>query len=103
VGGWSFVSNHGRVLLFLADDPGMRLHDIAARLGITERSAHGILTDLTAAGYISKHKGGGRDRYQIVADQPLPEPITREKTFREVLALFPGAAAGRPPVERGHR
>jgi hypothetical protein len=50
------VSNHGRVLLFLADDPGMRLHDIAARLRITERSAHSIVTDLTAAGYISKQR-----------------------------------------------
>ena len=97
------MSNHGRVLLFLADDPGMRLHDIEARLLITERSAHGIVNDLTAAGYISKHKDGRRGRYQIVAHQPLPEPMTREKTFREVLALLPGAAAGQPPEQRGHR
>jgi hypothetical protein len=81
----------------------MRLHDIAARLRITERSAHGIVTDLTAAGYISKHKDARRNCYQIVAHQPLPAPITREKTFREVLALLPGAAAGQPPVEMGHR
>jgi MarR family protein len=103
MGSWSFVSNHGRVLLFLADDPGVRLHDMANRLRITERSAHGIVTDLTAAGYISKHKDGRRDRYQIVAHQPFPEPITREKIFRDVLALLPGAAAGQPPAERGHR
>ena len=97
------MSNHGRVRLFLADDPGMRLHDIAARLRVTERSAHSIVTALTAAGYISKHKDDRRDRYQIVAHQPLPEPITREETFREVLALLPGAAAGQPPAEREHR
>ena len=103
MGSWSFVSNHGRVLLLLADDPGMRLHDIAARLRIAERSAHGIVTDLTAAGYISKHKDGHRDRYQIVAHQPLPEPITREKTFREVLALLPRTDAGQPPAESGRR
>jgi MarR family len=96
------VSNHGRVLLFLADDPGMRLHDIAVRLHITERTAHGIVTDLTAAGHLSKHKDG-HDRHQILAHQPFPEPITREKTFREVLALLPGAAAGQPLAERGHR
>lgn len=102
MGSWSLVSNHGRALLFLAGDPGMRLHDIATRLRITERSAHGIVTDLTAVSYISKHKDG-RDRYQIAAHQPLPEPITREKTFREVLALLPGAAAGQPPAERRHR
>jgi hypothetical protein len=81
----------------------MRLHDMAARPHITERSAHGIVNDLTAAGYISKHKDDRRNRDQIVAHQPLPEPITREKIFREVLALLPGAAAGQPPAERGHR
>ena len=100
---WSFVRDHGRVLMFLADAPGMRLHDMAARLHITERSAHGIVDDLTAAGYISEHKDDRRDCYQVMARQPLPEPITREKIFREVLALLPGAAAGQPPAEGGHR
>jgi hypothetical protein len=103
MGSWRFVGNHGRVLLFPAGDPGIRLHDIAARLRITERSAHGIVTDLIVAGDVSKHKDGRRDRYQIAAHQPLPEPITREKIFREVLALLPGAAAGQPPAERGRR
>jgi hypothetical protein len=103
MGNWSFVSNHGRVLLFPANDPGMRLHDMAARLQIMERSAHDIVNDLTAAGYISKNKNDRRNRCQIVAHQPLPEPITREKIFREVLALLPGAAAGQAPAERGHR
>jgi MarR family len=103
MGKWSSVSNHGRVLLFLADDRGMRLHDMTARLHITERSAHDIVNDLTAAGYISKHKDDRRNRYPIMAHQSLPEPITREKIFREVLALLPGAAAGQPQAERGHR
>jgi hypothetical protein len=79
------------------------MRDIAVSVGITERNAHGIVTDLTAAGSISKHKDGRRGRCEVVAHQPLPEPITREKTFREVLALLPGAAAGQPPAERGHR
>src|SRR5205823_4105177 len=48
--GWSFLTNHARVLLCIAHDPGVRLRDIAASLGITERSAHGIITDLTTAG-----------------------------------------------------
>ncbi len=48
---WSFLTNHARVLLCIARDPGMRLRDLAASLGITERSAHGIVTDLAEAGY----------------------------------------------------
>ena len=62
---WGFLTNHARVLLCIAHDPGTRLRDIAARLGITERSAHGIITDLTAAGYLVKQKDGRRNRYQI--------------------------------------
>ena len=81
----------------------MRALDMGARLHVTERSADGIVNDLTAADDLSKHKGDCRNRCQIVAHQPLPEPITREKIFREVLALLPGAAAGQAPAERGHR
>jgi Winged helix DNA-binding domain len=65
------------VLLCIARDPGARLRDIAASLDITERSAHGIVTDLTAAGYVTKHKDGRRNRYQVPAHLPLPEPATR--------------------------
>ena len=62
------------MLLCIAHDPGMRLRDLAASLGITERSAHGIVTDLAAAGYVVKHKDGRRNRYQIQAHLPLPNP-----------------------------
>ena len=51
---WGFLTNHARVLLCIAHDPGTRLRDIAARLDITERSAYGIITDLTAAGYVTE-------------------------------------------------
>ena len=70
---WGFLTSHARVLMCIAHDPGTRLRDIAARLGITERSAHGIITDLTAAGYLVKQKDGRRNRYQIQAHLPLPE------------------------------
>jgi hypothetical protein len=105
MGSWGFLSNHGRVLLFLAHDPGLRLRDIAARLGITERSAFGIITDLTAAGYLSKRKDGRRNHYEIQVHQPLPELTSRERTIGEVLSLLAGPASGtgQPPGEEGHR
>jgi predicted ArsR family transcriptional regulator len=90
VADWSFLTNHARVLLCIAHDPGARLRDIAASLGITERSAHGIITDLAEAGYVVKQKDGRRNRYRIQADLPLPEPGTRERTVGEVLALLAG-------------
>jgi DNA-binding IclR family transcriptional regulator len=87
---WTFLTNHARVLLCIAHDPGIRLRDIAARLDITERSAYGIVSDLTQAGYIVKQKDGRRNRYQIQTHLPLPELTSRERTLGEVLALLAG-------------
>ena len=90
---WNFLTNHARVLLCIARDPGVRLRDVAASLGITERSAHAIVADLTAAGYLIKHKHGRRNRYQIQAHLPLPEPASREPAIGDVLALLAGDGA----------
>ena len=91
---WSFLTNHARVLLCIAYDPGARLRDIAASLGITERSAHGIITDLAEAGYVVKHRDGRRNRYRIQAHLPLPEPTSREPAIGEVLAVLLGHKDG---------
>lgn len=88
--GWTFLTNHARVLLCISRDPGIRLRDIADNLGITERSAYGIVIDLAEAGYIVKEKDGRRNRYEIQAHLPLPEPSNRERTVGEVLALLAG-------------
>jgi DNA-binding IclR family transcriptional regulator len=87
------------VLLCISRDPGVRLREIAASLGITERSAYGIVIDLTDAGYIVKHKDGRRNRYQIQSHLPLPDSSARERTVGEVLALLAGAD-GRRPAEQ---
>ncbi len=90
---WGFLTSHARVLMCIAHDPGARLRDIAATLGITERSAYGIVTELAEAGYVVKQKDGRRNRYQIQAHLPLPEPTSRERTVGEILALLAGTDA----------
>jgi DNA-binding IclR family transcriptional regulator len=85
---WSFLTNHARVLVCIAHDPGMRLRDIAATLGITERRAFGIVNDLIAAGYVVKHKEGRRNRYSIETELTLGESVGRERTIGEVLDLL---------------
>jgi DNA-binding MarR family transcriptional regulator len=85
---WSFLTNHARVLLCIARDPGVRLRDVAARLGITERSAQTMVADLTTAGYVVKRKHGRRNRYQIQAHLPLPEPVSQAAAIGDVLALL---------------
>jgi hypothetical protein len=89
---WGFLTNHARVLLYIAHDPGARLRDIAASQGITERSAHAIVADLAQAGFVVKRKDGRRNQYQIEAHLPLAEPGTREPAVGEVLDLLLGHA-----------
>ena len=95
--GWSFLTNHARVLVCIAHDPGVRLRDIATTVGITERSAYAIVSDLAAAGYVVKDKDtdGRRNRYQIRAHLPLPEAIGRERTIGEVLEVLVGSNTAR--------
>jgi MarR family len=94
---WNFLTSHARVLLCIARDPGVRLRDIAASLGITERSAQAIVADLTAAGYVVKQKDGRRNRYQIQAHLPLPEPVSQEPAIGDVLAVLVGDGATQEP------
>jgi hypothetical protein len=83
------------VLVCIAHDPGARLRDIAATLGITERRAYAIVTDLAVAGYVVKDKDtdARRNRYQIQAHLPLREAIGREGTIGEVLDVLVGNPA----------
>jgi hypothetical protein len=87
---WNFLTNHGRALLCIAGNPDVRIRDIAASLDITERRTHGIVTDLTAAGYLIKTKEGRRNRYEVQSHLPIPEPTGRERAIGEVLELLGG-------------
>jgi hypothetical protein len=71
--------------------PGHPAARLAVGPGSTERSAYGIVTDLTAAGYVAKQKDGRRNRYQIQAHLRLPEPASQEPAIGGVLALLAGA------------
>ena len=85
---WTFLSNHGHVLIFLAQNPQARVRDIAAEVGITERSAQIILADLEAAGYLTKIKVGRRNEYTIEADMKFRHPSESHKTIKSLLEIF---------------
>src|SRR5579884_3991324 len=85
---WSFLTNHARVLVFIAHDPDARLRDMAGAVGVTERAAYGIVADLTEAGYIVKEKEGRRNRYHIQAHLPIPDTVVQQPTIGEVLDLL---------------
>ena len=94
--GWTFLTNHSHVLLCIAADPDIRGRDIAVQVGITERSAQTIVTDLVEGGYLTRERIGRRNRYQIHARRPLRHPIEREHQVVELLALVNEPVARRP-------
>jgi DNA-binding Lrp family transcriptional regulator len=94
--GWAFLTNHARVLVSIAQDPGIRLREIGDRVEITERAAHRIVTELTDAGYITRERNGRRNRYTIKAHLPLPDPIARERNLGELLEILAGTRVGVP-------
>jgi len=97
---WSFLTNHAQVLLCIANDPGVRLREIGDAVGITERAAHRIVTELADAGYISRRRVGRRNRYTIQSDLPIPDPLAREHRIGDLLALLDrrGSPAGRATI-----
>lgn len=94
---WGFLTNHARVLVCIADEPGVRLRDISDRVGITERAAHRIVGELADAGYITRNRTGRRNTYLIHAERPLPDAFAREQNVGDLLAVLAGpqsASAG---------
>jgi hypothetical protein len=102
--GWTFLTNHAQVVVCIAHDPGVRLRDIGERIGITERAAHRIVTELADAGYLTRRRDGRRSHYTINAHLPLPDPVARERNVGELLAILAGPGLTRrvdPPETSG--
>ena len=90
--GWTFLTNHAHVLLVVRRDPHVRLRDIAAAVGITDRAVQLILGDLEQAGYLRRSKVGRRNEY-VVLGGPLRHPLERGQAVDDLLdALGPPGA-----------
>ena len=90
---WTLLTNHGATLLCLADDSRMRMRDIAARLGITERAVQRIIADLVDAGYVESRRVGRRNLYEVDGEKPFRRQVLRDHTVGELTALL---SRGRP-------
>jgi hypothetical protein len=97
--GWDFLTNHAHVLLCVAKDPGIRLRDIAAAVGITERGAHKILTELVDEGYVLRERHGRRNRYTVRPELPLRHPLVHDREVGDLLKVL--LRAERPGRKRG--
>lgn len=86
--GWTFFSNHAHVLIFVSQNPDARIRDIADAVGITERFAHSVLTDLVDSGYLTATKSGRRNEYTVNADRRFRHPLESHVEVRELLDIF---------------
>jgi len=85
---WTLLTNHGRVLLLIAQAPDARIRDLAESAGITERTAQTIVTDLEHAGYITKERSGRRNIYTVNHRQPFRHPAESDHKVGELIDVF---------------
>ena len=82
---WTFLSNHGLVLSYIAYHPRITARELANVVGITERATRKIIADLLETGYITKKREGRRNRYRVDPDLALRHPIHGETAVGELL------------------
>jgi DNA-binding MarR family transcriptional regulator len=85
---FSFLTNHGLVLLCIAHDPRSRMRDIAAIIDITERAAQRIVADLVDAGYIERTRDGRRNVYKVRTDLRIALPNQRDVDLNALLGVL---------------
>jgi DNA-binding Lrp family transcriptional regulator len=85
---WTFLTNHAHSLICIARDPGLRLRDVAERVGVTERAAQRIVSDLVDAGYLERQRDGRRNSYRVRLDMPLRHPVEGGHDIGEIVAVL---------------
>lgn len=91
---WTFLTNHAHSLIVIAREPGLRLRDVAERVGVTERAAQRIVSDLVEAGYLERQRDGRRNNYRVRMDLPLRHPVERGHEIGEILAVLSDTHVG---------
>ena len=85
---WSLLTNHALALICVARDPDLTLRKIGDCVGITERAAHRIVSDLVEAGYLEKRREGTRNRYTVNPEVPMRHPMVEDHWVGELLAVL---------------
>src|SRR5919201_2239793 len=88
---WVFLTNHARALFFIAQNPEIRIRELAHGLDVTERAAQTIVNDLVEAHYLTRTRVGRRNRYTVRTEMPLRHPLLRDVHVGELLDLLNGS------------
>jgi DNA-binding transcriptional regulator PaaX len=85
---WTFLSNHGHVVVQIAKHPDIKIADLAVLVGVTERHARAIVNDLRDAGYIEVRKDGRRNSYRVIQSKPLRHAAESDRKLKDLLSIF---------------
>jgi predicted transcriptional regulator of viral defense system len=85
---WTFLTNHAHVLMCVSENPNVLLRDVANQVGITERAAQRIVSELEEAGYLERAREGRRNSYRLNTAMPLRHPLDTDFRVGELLAMF---------------
>lgn len=96
---WTFLTNHAHALLAIAQEPNLRVRDLAQLVGVTERTAMQIIVDLEEGGYIRREKLGRRNRYHIDKEHPLRHPLEEHHDIGALLQAVSHVAS--PDIGEG--
>lgn len=98
---WTLLTNHGRLLLLIAREPGAKIKDLAVAAGVTERTAQAIVSDLEIAGYVSKERIGRQNQYTVHHELPFRHPAESDHNVGELIEIFMALTKNRPPKVAG--
>ena len=85
---WGFMTNHLHALYCVARHPGIRIREIAECVGVQERAAHRIVADLVEGGYLTRHRVGSRNFYELHPSLPLRREGLDEVAVGEILDVL---------------
>jgi hypothetical protein len=84
-GQWTFLSNHGRVFVFIAKHPRSTMEAISREVGLSQRGVQKIIAELELAGYVAHRREGRSNLYNVHPESPMRHPLEREHAVGEML------------------
>jgi len=85
---WTFLTNHAHVLFCLTQNPSERIRDIAAEVGITERTVQRVIVELEADGYLERIRDGRRNMYKVFSRKPLRHSVEKHRQVHDLIKLI---------------
>jgi predicted transcriptional regulator len=96
---WKLLTNHGQVLLSIAQDGDITLRDLGQAVGITEGTVQRIVADLVESGFIERRRMGRRNHYAINRTTTMRN-VAKPDQIRQLLDLLQQPDQPEPPERR---